>query len=152
MFFISDFINMFLVKYKEPSVIPPMPCNDYLDVKHYNCTSQTTFYPKQVWWNRAVGKRAHLMIIFLISHWNHMLWPLIWTVSSRRFRWGSQHMFLCRINKKLSFIITKYSHLSRAHFSSKQYVVTPHLNRLIETVQIRGHNMFFLCRVNKNYP
>ena len=29
-------------------------------------------------------------------------------------------------------------------FSSKPYVVTPHLNRLIETVQIRGHNLCFL--------
>ena len=41
---------------------------------------------------RALDKREYLMIIrdnfFLISHRNHMLWPLIWTVSSRRFRWG----------------------------------------------------------------
>ena len=40
-----------------------------------------------------------------------MLWPLIWTVSLRRF-----------------------------------------LNRLIETVQIRGHNILFLCRINKIIP
>ena len=26
------------------------------------------------------------------------------------------------------------------YFSSKLYVVTPHLNRLIEMVQMRGHN------------
>ena len=37
-----------------------------------------------------------------------------------------------------------------SYFSSKPYVVTPHLNRLIETVQIRGHDMF-LCRINKKY-
>ena len=30
-------------------------------------------------------------------------------------------------------------------------VVTPYLNRLVETVQMRGHNMF-LCRINQNYP
>ena len=28
-------------------------------------------------------------------------------------------------------------------------VVTPHLNYLAETVQMRGHN---ICRINKNYP
>ena len=38
-----------------------------------------------------------------------------------------------------------------SYFSLKPYVVTPHLNRLIEMVQMRGHNMF-LCRINKNYP
>ena len=32
-------------------------------------------------------------------------------------------------------------------FSSKLYVVTPHLHCLGE----RGHNML-LCRINKNYP
>ena len=34
------------------------------------------------------------------------------------------------------------------YISLKPYVVTPHLNRLDETVQIRGHSMF-LCRINK---
>ena len=29
------------------------------------------------------------------------------------------------------------------YFSSKPYVVTPHLNRLNETVQMRGHNICF---------
>ena len=28
-------------------------------------------------------------------------------------------------------------------FSAKTYVVTPHLNRLDETVQMRGHNKWF---------
>ena len=28
-------------------------------------------------------------------------------------------------------------------FSMKPYVVTPHLNRLTETVQTRGHNIWF---------
>ena len=36
-----------------------------------------------------------------------------------------------------------------SYFSSKPYVVTPHLNRLLETVQKWGHNMF-LCRININ--
>ena len=35
--------------------------------------------------------------------------------------------------------------------TSKPYAVTPHLNRLVETVQMRGLNMF-LCRINNNYP
>ena len=37
---------------------------------------------------RALDKREYLMINFLISHQNYMMWPLIWTVSTRRFRWG----------------------------------------------------------------
>ena len=38
-----------------------------------------------------------------------------------------------------------------SYFSLKPYAVTPHVNSLYETVQMRGHNMF-LCRINKNYP
>ena len=28
-------------------------------------------------------------------------------------------------------------------FYIKQYIVTPHLNRLVETIQMRGHNICF---------
>ena len=31
-----------------------------------------------------------------------------------------------------------------SYFSLKPYVVTPHLNRLDETVQMRGHNIYFM--------
>ena len=31
----------------------------------------------------------------------------------------------------------------------KTYVVTPHLNRLIETVQMRGHNICFRSKIRK---
>ena len=34
-----------------------------------------------------------------------------------------------------------------SYFSVKSYVVNPHLNRLIEMVKMRGHNMF-LTRTN----
>ena len=56
-------------------------------------------------------------------------------------------------NPKACF--TKYLKLNRAldkrgvfddnfsYFSWKSYVVTPHLNRLVEMVQIRGHNKWF---------
>ena len=40
------------------------------------------------------------------------------------------------------------------YFSSIPYVVTPHLNRLDETVQMRGHNIWFyteLTKINPNY-
>ena len=38
-------------------------------------------------------------------------------------------------------------------FSLKLYVMTPHLNRLDKkTVQVSGHDICFLCRINKNYP
>ena len=30
-----------------------------------------------------------------------------------------------------------------SYFSIKPYVLTPHLNRLVETVQMRGHNICF---------
>ena len=36
------------------------------------------------------------------------------------------------------------------YFSSKPYVVSPHLTRLIKTVQMSGHNMF-LCRDKREY-
>ena len=35
--------------------------------------------------------------------------------------------------------------------SLKPYVVTPHLNRLIETVQMRGHNIRFYAKLTKNF-
>ena len=38
-----------------------------------------------------------------------------------------------------------------SYFSFKPYVVTPHLNRLDETVQMRGHNIC-LYNINKNIP
>ena len=34
----------------------------------------------------------------------------------------------------------------------KPYFVTPHLNRLIETVQMKGHNICFYAELTKNYP
>ena len=41
----------------------------------------------------------------------------------------------------LKALLTDSSRFS--YFSSKPYIVTPHLNRLVEMVQIRGHNMCF---------
>ena len=44
-----------------------------------------------------------------------------------------------------------------SYFPLKPYVVTPHLNHLVETiqnetVQIRSHNIGFYAELNKNYP
>ena len=39
-----------------------------------------------------------------------------------------------------------------SYFSPKLYVVTPHLNRLIETVQMRGHNIWFHAELTKIIP
>ena len=39
-----------------------------------------------------------------------------------------------------------------SYFSSKPYVVTPHLNRLVETVQMRGHNICFYAELTKIIP
>ena len=38
-----------------------------------------------------------------------------------------------------------------SYFSLKPYVMTPHLNRLNETVQMRGYNICFYAEL-KNYP
>ena len=38
------------------------------------------------------------------------------------------------------------------YFSFKPYVVTPHLNHLIETVQMRGHNIRFYAELKKIIP
>ena len=39
-----------------------------------------------------------------------------------------------------------------SYFSSKPYVVTPHLNGLDETVQMRGHNICFYAELTKIIP
>ena len=39
-----------------------------------------------------------------------------------------------------------------SYFLLKPYVVTPHLNRLIETVQMRGHNICFYAELIKIIP
>ena len=43
----------------------------------------------------------------------------------------------------------EYLMINFSYFSSKPYDVTPHLNRLDETVQMRGSQYMFLCRINK---
>ena len=37
-------------------------------------------------------------------------------------------------------------------FSLKPYVVTPHLNHLIEMVQMRGHNVCFYIEFTRMIP
>ena len=39
-----------------------------------------------------------------------------------------------------------------SYFSLKPYVVTPNLNRLDETVQMRGHNIHFYAELAKIIP
>ena len=39
-----------------------------------------------------------------------------------------------------------------SYFSLKPYVVTPHLNCLTETVQMRGHNICFYAELTKFSP
>ena len=39
-----------------------------------------------------------------------------------------------------------------SYFSLKPYLVTPHLNRLTETVQMRGHNLCFNSELTKIIP
>ena len=61
---------------------------------------------------RAPDKRSiddNWGIIFLISHWNHMLWPFIWIVWSMQFRWEVTTYVFLQSWQKLSLIITKYS-------------------------------------------
>ena len=48
------------------------------------------------------------------------------------------------------FLISHRNHFS--YFSSKPYVLTPHLNRLVETVQMRGQNICFYAELTKNIP
>ena len=66
-------------------------------------------------------------------------------------------MSLIRMHRGFSVCYINYQGSTRAldkreylidnnfcNFSSKQYVVTPHLNHLVEMVQMRGHNIFFM--------
>ena len=39
-----------------------------------------------------------------------------------------------------------------SYFSLKPYVVTTHLNRPVETVQMRGHNIYFYAELTKIVP
>ena len=39
-----------------------------------------------------------------------------------------------------------------SYFSRKPYVMTPHLNCLIESVQMRGHNKLFYAALTKIIP
>ena len=39
-----------------------------------------------------------------------------------------------------------------SYFASKPYVVTPHRNRLVKTVQMRGHNIWFYAELTKIIP
>ena len=39
-----------------------------------------------------------------------------------------------------------------SYFSLKSYIVTPHLNRLNKTVQMRGHNICFYPELTKIIP
>ena len=39
-----------------------------------------------------------------------------------------------------------------SYSSMKPYVVSPHLNRLVETVQMRAHNVCFLPELTKIFP
>ena len=38
------------------------------------------------------------------------------------------------------------------YFSLNPYVVTSHLNSLVETVQMRDHGICFYAELKKNYP
>ena len=38
------------------------------------------------------------------------------------------------------------------YYCMKVYVVTPHLNRIIETVQMTGHNIWFQWEIRKSIP
>ena len=50
---------------------------------------------------------------------------------------GINRNSLCtRVLDKREYLMIFFS-----YFSSKPYVVTPHLNRLVQTVQMRGHNI-----------
>ena len=89
------------------------PINDSPFALHVFGSSDTE-YVQSVTTPRALDKREYLMIIFLISHQNHILWPLIWTISLRRFRWGVTTYGFMPNKQKTMLIITKYSLLSIA--------------------------------------
>ena len=58
-------------------------------------------------------------------------------------------MFVCQSSRAEGIFDDNF-----AYFSSKPYIVTPHLNRLVETVQMRGHNVCFyeeLIKIIPNY-
>ena len=59
--------------------------------------------------------------------------------------------FSIRVNSPRNKKIFKYKIMRNnvPYFSLKPYVVTRHLNRLVETVQMRGHNIGFYAKLTK---
>ena len=80
---------------------------------------------------RALDKKEYLMLIFFISHRSHMLWPFIWTVSLRWFRWGVTTYVSVQNYQKLSLIIIIYSFLFRAMHAWANCPDTYHRKNLI---------------------
>ena len=69
----------------------------------------------------------------------------------------SQRQWLLVIQQRRLLNFVKQTGVTKAldkreYFSLKPYVATPHPSRLIKTIQMRGYNIMFLCRINKNYP
>ena len=53
-------------------------------------------------------------------------------------------LFLWQCADRLDRAVDKREYLMNfSYFSSKPHVVTPHLNRLVEMVQMRGHHICF---------
>ena len=58
--------------------------------------------------------------------------------------WQKQDISITRALDKREYLMVIFS-----YFSSKPYDVTPHLYRLIEAVQMRGHNISFYIELKK---
>ena len=76
-----------------------------------------------------------------------------------RYRKETEILFCLKMFVYILIVSRKYRDLDKrayliyfSYFSSKPYVVTPHLNRLVETVQMRGHNICFYAELTKVIP
>ena len=65
---------------------------------------------------------------------------------------------MCGIPTEKTKFVVKYFQSSRyegvfddnfSYFSLKPYVVIPHLNHLVKTIQMRGHNICFYAELTK---
>ena len=60
------------------------------------------------------------------------------------------HTYVCRALDKMKYLMIIWDNFS--YFSLKPYVVTPHLSLLVETVQMRAHNIHFCAKLIKIIP
>ena len=92
----------------------------------------------------------------MVQMTGHNIWFLMGKVRKIIIKYSLLSRALLQIQvfeiMRVNLVASEYLMIMRGKFCLfciKAYVVTPHLNRLNETVQMRGHNIWFRCEIRK---